>query len=81
MKQPVKPHELPEGPWLNVEMDFQGPYPNGEYVFGMIDRYSRWPECKIMKRSHYPGMAQGKWNGGKIQQKYERSCPGWLPEG
>ena len=25
-------------------MDFQGPYPNGEYIFIMIDRYSRWPE-------------------------------------
>ncbi|CAB4026070.1 putative protein K02A2.6-like protein [Paramuricea clavata] len=27
-----------------VEMDFQGPYPNGEYIFIMIDRYSRWSE-------------------------------------
>ena len=42
--QPVKPSELPIGPWQYVEMDFQGPYPNGEYIFIMIDRYSRWPE-------------------------------------
>ena len=32
--------ELPKGPWQFVEMDFQGPYPNGEYTFVMIDRYS-----------------------------------------
>ena len=42
--QPIKPSELPTGPWQYVEMDFQGPYPNGEYIFIMIDRYSRWPE-------------------------------------
>jgi transposase InsO family protein len=42
--QPIKPSELPIGPWQYVEMDFQGPYPNGEYIFIMIDRYSRWPE-------------------------------------
>ena len=42
--QPIKPSELPTGPWQYVEMDFQGPYPNEEYIFIMIDRYSRWPE-------------------------------------
>ena len=36
MKQPVKPHELPKGPWLNVEMDFQGPYLNGDTVPSQI---------------------------------------------
>lgn len=30
-EQPVKLSELPSGPWQYVEMDFQGPYPNGEY--------------------------------------------------
>ena len=42
--QPIKPSELPTGQWQYVGMDFQGPYPNGEYIFIMIDRYSRWPE-------------------------------------
>ena len=51
LAQPTKPHELPEGPWQILEMDFQGPYPNGEYVFVMVDRYSRWPECKVLKRA------------------------------
>ena len=27
-EQPIKPSELPSGPWQYVEMDFQGPYPN-----------------------------------------------------
>lgn len=51
LTQPIKPHELPEGPWQILEMDFQGPYPNGEYVFVMVDRYSRWPECRVLKRA------------------------------
>ncbi|CAB4040783.1 uncharacterized protein K02A2.6-like [Paramuricea clavata] len=37
-------HDLSVVNGVYVEMDFQGPYPNGEYIFIMIDRYSRWPE-------------------------------------
>ena len=48
LDQPTKPNELPTGPWEYVEMDFQGPYPNGEYIFVMIDRYSRWPEIATL---------------------------------
>ena len=51
LEQPIKPRLLPDGPWQQVEMDFQGPYPNGQYVFAMVDRYSRWPEIKIMRRA------------------------------
>ena len=39
--QPIKLSESPTGPWQYVETDFQGPYPNGKYIFIMIDRYSR----------------------------------------
>ncbi|XP_028415680.1 uncharacterized protein K02A2.6-like [Dendronephthya gigantea] len=49
--QPIKPSELPTGPWQYVEMDFQGPYPNGEYIFIMIDRYSRWPEMAWFRKA------------------------------
>ena len=42
---------LPEGPWQYVEMDFQGPYPNNEYIMVMIDRYSRWPEVSVFKNA------------------------------
>ena len=50
-KEPIKPSDLPNGPWQQVEMDFQGPYPNGEYIFVMIDQYSQWPEIKILKKA------------------------------
>ena len=48
-EQPIKPNELPTGPWQYVEMDFQGPYPTGEYVFAMVDRYTRWPEIEVLR--------------------------------
>ena len=41
-KPQVKPHELLSGPWQELEMDLQGPYPTGQYIFAMIDRYSKW---------------------------------------
>ena len=47
--EPIKASELPKGPWQFVEMDFQGPYPNGEYIFVMIDRYSHWPEIAFFR--------------------------------
>ena len=50
-EQPIKPRMLPEGPWQQVEMDFQGPYPNGQYIFVMMDRYARWPEIKVMTKA------------------------------
>ena len=50
-EQPIKPSELPTGPWQYVEMDFQGPYPNGDYIFAMIDRYTRWPEISFLDQT------------------------------
>ena len=49
--QPIKPSELPEGPWQYVEMDFQGPYPNGEYIMIVMDRYIRWPEMAFFRKA------------------------------
>ena len=50
-EQPIKPSELPSGPWQYVEMEFQGPYPNGDYIFIMIDQYSRWPEMVFFRNA------------------------------
>ena len=50
-QEPIKPSALPEGPWQYVEMDFQGPYPSGEYIFVMIDRYSHWPEMAFFNKA------------------------------
>jgi hypothetical protein len=55
---PVKPHELPKGPWQVIEMDLQGPYPTGEYTFVMIDRYSKWPEIAIFQKAPKAGDVQ-----------------------
>lgn len=49
-KPPVKPHTLPPGPWQEIEMDFQGPYPAGQYIFAMIDRYSKWVEIAVFRQ-------------------------------
>ena len=49
--EPVKASDLPDGPWQYTEMDFQGPYPNGQYIFIMIDRYSRWPEMVLFNKA------------------------------
>ena len=48
---PIKPHELPRGPWQEVEMDLQGPYPGGEYIFIVIDRYSKWVEMATFQHA------------------------------
>ena len=49
--QPIKPLVLPKAPWQYVEMDFQGPYPNGDYIMIIIDRYSRWPEMAFFRKA------------------------------
>ena len=49
--QPIKPRELPEGPWQQLEMDFQGPYPTGQYILAAIDRYTRWPEIDFLRNT------------------------------
>jgi transposase InsO family protein len=41
--------ELPERPWDIVEMDFCGPFPNGEYALVMTDQYSRCPEVEFVR--------------------------------
>ena len=41
--------QLPEGPWQDLAMDFKGPLRSNEYICGVIDYYSRFPEIKVMK--------------------------------
>ena len=54
-KEQIQPSELSRGPWQYVEMHLQGPYPNNEYVFVIIDRYSRWPELTVFKSTPNAG--------------------------
>ena len=39
---------LPPSPWHTLNLDFCGPFPNGEYLFVAIDAYSRFPEVEIV---------------------------------
>ena len=39
---------LPPNPWHTVHMDFCGPFPSGEYLFVVINAYSRFPEVVIV---------------------------------
>ena len=41
--EPLKMSKLPDGPWLDVSMDFCGPLPTGDYLIVIIDEFSRFP--------------------------------------
>ena len=45
---PLSMSELPDGPWMNILMDFCGPIPSGEYLFVIVDEYSRFPVVEIV---------------------------------
>ncbi|XP_062599630.1 uncharacterized protein K02A2.6-like, partial [Saccostrea cucullata] len=47
--EPLKMSELPGGPWENLSIDFCGPLPSGDYLFEIIDNYSRYPVVEIVK--------------------------------
>ena len=47
--EPLQMSDMPSGPWENLSADFCGPLPTGEYLFVVIDEYSRFPTVEIMK--------------------------------
>lgn len=47
--EPMKRRELPLAPWIDVAIDFMGPLPSGDYLFVMVDYFSRYKEVKIMR--------------------------------
>ena len=44
----MKRRKLTTPPWVTVAIDFLGPLPSGDYLFVMVDFYSRYKEVKIM---------------------------------
>uniref|UniRef100_A0ABD2WXP2 RNA-directed DNA polymerase n=1 Tax=Trichogramma kaykai TaxID=54128 RepID=A0ABD2WXP2_9HYME len=46
---PMKRRELPVAPWVDVSLDFMGPLPSKDYIFLVVDYYSRYKEIKIMR--------------------------------
>lgn len=47
--EPLRMSELPEGPWLQVALNFTGPFPSGDYLHVVLDEYCRYPEVEIVK--------------------------------
>ncbi len=45
---PLQMSSLPPTPWHTTHMDFCGPFPSGEYLFVVMDAYSRFPEVDIV---------------------------------
>lgn len=46
---PMKRRMLPSQAWIDIAADFLGPLPSGDYLFVVIDYYSRYKEIKPMK--------------------------------
>lgn len=47
--EPLRPTELPEGPWQDVAIDLLGPLPSGESILVVVDYYSRYYEYDVLK--------------------------------
>ena len=45
--EPAQMTPLPARAWETVEIDFCGPFPNGEYELVVTDQYSRYPEVEF----------------------------------
>ena len=46
---PVTPSKLPAGPWQDINVDLCGPFPTGESLLVLTDRYSRWVEVEVLR--------------------------------
>ena len=44
----VKPTKLPDSPWQDLALDLLGPMPTGEYLFVLVDYFSRWMEVDVV---------------------------------
>ncbi|GAB0100137.1 uncharacterized protein DMENIID0001_161310 [Sergentomyia squamirostris] len=47
--EPMQRRALPEGPWIDIAIDFLGPLPSGDYLLVIIDYFSRYKEVEVMR--------------------------------
>lgn len=46
--EPMKRKQMPAGPWQEIAVDFLGPLPDGQWLFVVVDYYSRFVEVVEM---------------------------------
>ncbi|XP_043211659.1 uncharacterized protein K02A2.6-like isoform X2 [Amphibalanus amphitrite] len=46
--EPICTTELPSGPWEDLNLDLCGPFPGGESLLVVIDKYSKWVEVETV---------------------------------
>ena len=66
VSQPTKPEpmtrtDLPSGPWEHLSADLLGPLPDGNYVFVLVDLYSRFFKISITKNLSAEKITQIMW--------------------
>lgn len=49
--EPMMRTTLPSRAWDHLATDFLGPLPSGEYLFTIVDYYSRWLEIVVMTKT------------------------------
>ena len=47
--EPMRPSEMPDGPWQTVSGDFFGPMEDGQYWFVNLCEYTRWASVEKIK--------------------------------
>ena len=47
--KPLKMSPLPSEPWNEISVDFAGPYPSGDYIMVILDKYSRFPVAEVIR--------------------------------
>ena len=47
--EPIKPTSLPTWPWQDLAIDVLGPLSSGQYLFLVVDNFSRYYEIEITK--------------------------------
>ncbi|KAK9710155.1 Integrase zinc binding domain [Popillia japonica] len=52
-RDPIIVRDLPNTPFHSLDMDFAGPFPNGKYIFIIIDEYSRFPIAEIVDSTSF----------------------------
>lgn len=52
-RDPIAIPELAKNPMEQVNMDYAGPFPNGKYLFIMIDEFSKYPFVEVVSSTKF----------------------------